>query len=1058
MICASCHADNRQERRYCRTCGAALVPVPCPTCRFENFPTEGWCGGCGVRLTELAAPAPSPPSDAERRQLTVMFCDLVGSTALSGQLDPEELREHIVAFQRACAEAVAGCGGFVARYMGDGMLAYFGYPMAHEDAADRAVRAGLAIVRAVRALDRPGFEPHVRVGIATGHVVVGDVIGEGASEERAVVGETPNLAARLQALADPDTVVIASRTRRLVGDGFDVEDLGRHMLKGFDEPVHAFRAVTERRRRQAVVAAPLVGRTFERTLLADRWRAAERGEGQLVELIGDAGSGKSHLLRAFADRLEGATVVRHACAAHQRSITLHPVADRIAEAAGLDLADDAARRADKLRAWVAGWSADPTDTAGVLALFSLSEATGASPEALRDGIAAALDHEIAACLHRGPALLVFEDLQWADASTLAFVERQLERLPTSRLLCVVTGRPEAELRWRSRANHSRLTLGRLEPAAAEALVRARASDLPDDVVDAIVARGDGVPGFLVELAQAATSREDAWSIPETLQDSLAAQLDRLGPAREVAQTAAVIGREFSRALLGRLISGDAVEPALRTLLDRDIAVRIEGSGDARYAFRHGLLRDVAYDGLLKRTRRALHERIAAVLVDELPDAARADPAGVALHLERAERPVEAARWYRQAADGATAHAAQAEATAHVRAGLRVLAPAADPAVADHAELWARLLVDLVRLTRFEAAHDALLAMLDQADALATPHHLHEALALSGCQRGNLWFNRGDPVRCEAAHQAALQHARRAGSVRAETQALGGLGDARLSAGDLDGAVAAMTRCVAFAEANGLTLAAGANGAVLAFAFYYRLDVEACEAQAEKVAASGKLTGDPRTALSAAFLLAVSATAAGRPDEALARAADLVGAASRTAVGLRDTTLVTTAMARAHRMTGREDEARALLARVLAECSPTSPNRLGPYALQLIELPTDRAHAVQDELLAEIAVLPLQLVMWVGELVAEAVIRRRDWTRTVKTTATLRRRFATVPRLLLWADAVEAAARWAEDPDDPDRAAQVQAIRDRAAGRETCAASCLEDLLHERDGVRAARHA
>src|SRR5215472_11148616 len=424
MRCPSCMAENTGTRRFCLQCGSAL-PVPCPACGFENEAIARFCGGCGKPIGETVAPEPSaasrPPrtDSAERRQLTVMFCDLVGSTELSARLDPEDLREVIGTYHRTVAEAVTGFDGFVAKYMGDGVLAYFGYPRAHEDDAERAVRAGLGVTEAVGRLDVKSIKLQARVGIATGLVVVGDLIGEGSAREQSVVGETPNLAARLQALAEPDVVVIAAATRGLVGDLFEYHDLGAVEVKGIAGRVPAWqvlRTSSVASRFEALrgsALTPLVGRDEEIDLLLRRWARARAGGGQVVLVSGEAGLGKSRLTAALDEHLhtEPHLHLRYFCSTYHQDSALYPFIDQLGRAAGFTREDSAAARLEKLKASLAG-AAPPGDDFALLAdLLSLPASphhalANLSPQRKKEATLQALVRQLERLARRQPVVMI----------------------------------------------------------------------------------------------------------------------------------------------------------------------------------------------------------------------------------------------------------------------------------------------------------------------------------------------------------------------------------------------------------------------------------------------------------------------------------------------------------------------------------------------------------------------------------------------------------------------------------------------------------------------------
>jgi class 3 adenylate cyclase len=550
---------------------------------------------------ESAAPAAASPAGgqrqleaaAERRQLTVMFCDLVGSTALAARLDPEELREVIGAYHRSVAEAVRRFDGLVAKYMGDGVLVYFGFPRAHEDDAERAVRAGLDIVAAVGMLDAPATgRLQVRVGIATGLVVVGDLVGEGASQEQAVVGETPNLAARLQAMAEPGSVMIAPATRRLVGDRFRLRALGRQQVKGLAEPVEAWAVEgvsLSEGRFEAVRSGGLtgfVGREHELGLLMERWNLAKDGEGQVVLLSGEPGIGKSRILAELRGRLEAqhATSLRLHCSPYYVNSAFYPIIDNFERGLRFARDDTAEQKLDKLEALIIGQYGRPReDVRFIAAMLSIPceqryGAVAMTPQKFKDETLRALVDTTEAIARRQPTVELFEDIHWADPTTLEIIDLLIHRVRNIPLLVVLTHRPEFSSRWSHYGHVTALTLSKLTRAQGGAMVLRLAGGkaLPADLLDQILYKTDGVPLFVEELTKSILESPDIrdagdrWeyaghkstlAIPFTLRDSLMARLDRFAPVKEIAQIGAAIGREFSWELIA------AVAPHARPELD-----------------------------------------------------------------------------------------------------------------------------------------------------------------------------------------------------------------------------------------------------------------------------------------------------------------------------------------------------------------------------------------------------------------------------------------------------------------------------------------------------------
>jgi class 3 adenylate cyclase/predicted ATPase len=629
-----------------------------------------------VLHVQASAPALSPSDafpaidkaakdTAERRQVTVMFSDLVGSTALSARMDPEDLREVISAYQACVAEIVGRFGGFVAKYMGDGVLIYFGYPAAHEDDADRAVRAGLELVAAVGCL-KTHAALRTRVGIATGLVVVGDLIGSGASQEQAIVGDTPNLAARLQGVAEPDSVVIADSTRRLIGNLFELNDLGAQDLKGIAEPVRAWAAVrpsSVESRFEALHASgmtALVGREEELDLLMRRWSRAKIGEGQVVLLSGEAGIGKSRLTAALLERLasEPHTRLRYFCSPQHTDSALYPIIRQMERAAGLHREDEdtSLTNLDKLDALLAQTSTAKEDVVLFAEMLSLSNdgrypTLDLTPQQRRQRTLEALSTQLGHLASQRPVLMIFEDVHWIDPTSLEVLKRSLDQIKALSALLIITFRPDFVAPWMRQSQLTSVTLNRLGERDAAAIVASLAGnkEMPADVLAEILERTDGIPLFVEEMTKAvleAESESDARktsaaipsssvTVPASLHASLMARLDRLGPAKEVAQIGAVIGREFSHALLAAVASEP--EAKLLSTLERLTAagLLLRQHPGATYQFKHALIQDAAYGTLLRGPRRALHARIAEILENKFIDVAETQPELVARHCTEA---------------------------------------------------------------------------------------------------------------------------------------------------------------------------------------------------------------------------------------------------------------------------------------------------------------------------------------------------------------------------------------------------------------------------------------
>ena len=647
----------------------------------------------GEPVAETVPPKPADveaSADAERRQVTVLFCDMVGSTALSGVVDPELLGGLIRRYQDATAGAIGRFGGFVAKFMGDGVLAYFGFPRAFEDAAERAVRAAIGILTEVGGIERPDGTPvQARVGIATGLVVVGEIVGTGTAQERTIVGETPNLAARLQALAAPDTILISETTHNLLGGLFELEQTGEHELKGFVRPVPAWRVLGE----TAIVtrfaasriggSTALIGRAHEMGLMLDRWRLASQGEGQIITLIGEAGIGKSRSIEALQEAIAGEPhgLIHLQCSPYHSDSALYPVIQHISRTAGFTTADLTVTRIEKLGVLFSRRSATDAAAIPLLAeLLSIPDAPPApaplTPAQRKAATIALLVDEIVRLGEAKPMLLLVEDAHWIDATTLEMLTQISDSIPQARLLVVVTARPDFAPPWLARPHATLLTLGRLSRAECAELIIgvAAAHGLPADTVATIVAKTDGVPLFAEELTKSVmeSAGEDSAAVPATLKDSSMARLDRLGEARDVAQIAAVIGRQFDFALL------DAVAPKhgaeLETALAKLVAAGIvfpEGRGLERsFIFKHALMRDAAYESLLLTRRRDWHSRVARTLEERFPELAASEPELLAHHFGEAGLAEPTCNYRTLAGDQAVSRSAYTEAIAHFSAGLK----------------------------------------------------------------------------------------------------------------------------------------------------------------------------------------------------------------------------------------------------------------------------------------------------------------------------------------------------------------------------------------------------
>jgi class 3 adenylate cyclase/predicted ATPase len=632
-----------------------------------------------------------------------MFSDLVGSTALSARMDPEDLREVITAYQKCVAEAVRRFGGFVAKYMGDGVLVYFGYPEAHEDDADRAVRAALELIAAVTALNAP-VALQTRVGIATGLVVVGDLVGSGEAQERGIVGDTPNLAARLQGVAEPNSVVVAESTRKLVGSLFELEDLGPQELKGISGPVRAWAALrpaSVEGRFEAMHASgltDLVGREEELDLLLRRWSKAKSGEGQVVLLSGEPGIGKSRLTAALLERLaaEPHTRLRHFCSPQHTESALYPTIAQMERAAGFTWDDTSQTKLDKFDTLLAQSSTSARDAALLAEMLSLPNdgrypILELTPLQRRQQTLDALIFQVVALSRLNPVLMIFEDAHWADPTSLEALGRTVERIRAVGILLIITYRPEFEPPWIGQPHVTTLTINRLGQREIAAMIDRVTGNKPllASIRQDIVERTDGIPLFIEEMTKAvleAGDQEDAeravtsvpapsLAVPASLHASLMARLDRLGSAKEVAQIGAAIGRDFSHVLLSAVTPKSEAE--LNFALDRIIAAGLlfrQGILPfATYLFKHALIQDAAYGTLLRQPRRTLHARIAETIESQFADVAERQPELLARHYTEAGLIERGALLWGKAGLRALERSAFAEAVGQLRRALDQIA-------------------------------------------------------------------------------------------------------------------------------------------------------------------------------------------------------------------------------------------------------------------------------------------------------------------------------------------------------------------------------------------------
>ena len=674
-----------------------------------------------------AASAEPAIDSAERRQLSVLFVDLVGSTALSARRDPEEMRQIVRRYQNTVSGEVARFDGYLAKFMGDGVLAYFGWPKAHEDEAERAVRAAMAAVAAVGELRTgDGVGLAARAGIATGLVVVGDLIGHGAAQEAAVVGDTPNIAARLQDLAQPGQVVIADSTQKLVQSSFDLTPLGLRSLKGLELPLATF--AVERQRssdsrfeaRAGYQLRPMVGRDQELALLRERWAEVRGGEGQCLLLVGEAGIGKSRITRALLDIVaqSESAILRFQCSPYHLDSALWPVIQQLTVAIGMQAADPPATRLDKIEAFVRPRAAHVESALPLIASLlgvPYDDRYGPlnlSPQAQRNRTLATLVEQFSGLARSRPVLVVMEDMHWTDPSTLEFIHVVLDGIEDHRILLLLTSRPDGQPVLAGHPQVTRLVLNRLGRAAVEAMTAdIEGSDtLPDAVRREILARTDGVPLFVEELTRALVElagqpaegaagtgpSETNLSVPATLHDSLMSRLDRLPEVKRVAQVAACIGRNFDYRTLAAVAGMDDGElnAALDRLVEAELVFRRGLPPDSAYTFKHALVRDAAANSLLRSEFRRINGGIVAAF-EALT--ARPPPELIGWHAELAGLDSKAVDYLMQAGGRAIERYANHEAINHLERALRLIAALPESADRGTLELRALAMVGVPRI-------------------------------------------------------------------------------------------------------------------------------------------------------------------------------------------------------------------------------------------------------------------------------------------------------------------------------------------------------------------------
>ena len=700
IACRNCGKINLPDKHFCVECGKRLE-LSCAACAAPIEPGEKFCGNCGIRLE--AAEALRPDSDGaadlqaagERRHLTVLFADLVGSTQMATRLDPEEYHDIIQAYHRSVARVVARFDGYVAQYQGDGIVAYFGWPLAHGDDAERAIRAGLEIIAAIEDLDRglpPASQIAVRAGIDTGPVMVSQ-LGGGERREITAIGETPNIAARAQGLAPAGGLMITAATNRLAAGLFALEPMGPQIVKGVAQPIELFRVlratgVRGRLHAAANALTPFVGRDEELRALVERWEMVSAGEGQVVVIRGEPGIGKSRLARQFRESL---TALPHSwlesfCSSFDLNTPFAPAVNLIVSSFIWSTSESTDDRFAALEQSLRDADLKVEEAMPLLAemvnlpLPDRYQPSLAPPDQKRRRLIAVIAQWTFSLARLQPLVLLLEDVQWADPSTLELNQVLVEQCATRPIMLMFTARPEFIPPWPSRKNHSQLTLARLNGRHTREMARLAVTRavLGDRTLDLVVERTDGVPLFVEELARVVAETNDAGGseqqIPATLAESLMARIDRLGAAKEIAQIAAVVGRGFSYDLL-REIAGkpdEEVRAALDRVVNADLILATGTLPEATYLFKHVMVRDTAYGSLLKSRRRKLHRAVARALTGKFSQQAEAEPALLAYHLTEAGDGDRGAAAWQKAADRSAARGAFAEAASHYSRALGVL--------------------------------------------------------------------------------------------------------------------------------------------------------------------------------------------------------------------------------------------------------------------------------------------------------------------------------------------------------------------------------------------------
>lgn len=704
MSCKNCGYNNPDTAKFCIRCGTSLNNL-CPKCSHKNLKEALFCAICGIKLGETTTEVSNNTTDIESRQLTILFCDIVGFTSLSENLESEDLHDIVRLYQEACAEAINQFGGYLAKYLGDGLLVYFGYPQAHEDDAERAVRAALLILKAVKELtgskSKISNPLSIRIGIHTGQVMAGEMGVEGARESRAILGEAPNIAFRLLDVAAPDTIIISSDTYKLLRGTFECKDLGSKTLKGFSSLINVYEVERKSRISNRFDTStferlsPFIGREIELELLMERWESAKAGSGQVVMISGEAGIGKSRLVQAFKQQLseEQFLKVESHCSHYYQNTALHPIIENL-NRQFIEIRGDSDDKYSMLENSLRKSGFSPDQFIPLLApLLSLPIPEKYSSQyqfhelQKRKTMQALLDWSLAVSEEQ-PILRIFEDMQWVDPSTLDYLELLINHLQGARILLLITFRPDFRVTWKIRSNTTHIALNRLTRNQMDEMIKTMNKDnrLPDTMLTQIISRADGIPLFVEELYKMFSESESInhkWGdrnseylseIPNTLKDSLTARLDKIEGSKDLAQLAATIGREFNYDLIGKVseLKQEELDKKLAELIDNEILLQKGLSPNARYFFKHHLIQDAAYQSMLKTKRQDYHKKIAAILENNFQDTIYTNPELIAIHFTNADEKEQALKYWITAGKRAIERSAYVEAINHLNAGLGIL--------------------------------------------------------------------------------------------------------------------------------------------------------------------------------------------------------------------------------------------------------------------------------------------------------------------------------------------------------------------------------------------------